>query len=202
MTEAELERLKQALKLLSDSEKQLRLSSERSTWFTATLLQLGSTDPTPSGSSRRQSSRTTDDDPSATFKDIYFQKQKVDSQHTPQKSTPMYPSKPNNRNSTSPEDALLPMRQLINGDRPSISHDGDDVIIGNTIPTRSHSNILYDIWVRCIEKCHSKTLRQLLHSYGNLVSISEDKGDYKFSCPSVYNRGGKIRGLGLMGQIG
>ena len=40
---------------LSEFEKQLRLSSERSTWFTATLLQLGSVpsaDLTPSGSSR------------------------------------------------------------------------------------------------------------------------------------------------------
>nr|KAJ0197191.1 hypothetical protein LSAT_V11C700364370 [Lactuca sativa] len=56
--EAEIERLKHALKLLSESEKQLRLSSERSTWFTTTLLQLGSVpsaDPTPSGSSRTSS---------------------------------------------------------------------------------------------------------------------------------------------------
>ncbi|KAI3810648.1 hypothetical protein L1987_20270 [Smallanthus sonchifolius] len=134
LTEGEVERLKQALKLLSDSEKQLRVSSERSTWFTATLLQLGSVqspDPTPSGSSRRQSSRTT--------------------------------------NST-PQDALQPMRQLISEDGPSISHR-DDVILGNT-----SSNILNEIWSRCIDKCHSKTLRQLLHTYGNLVSISEDKG--------------------------
>ncbi|PWA45572.1 DNA polymerase III, clamp loader complex, gamma/delta/delta subunit, C-terminal [Artemisia annua] len=177
LTEAELERLKHALKLLSEAEKQLRFSTERSTWFTAFLLQLGSvpsTDPTPSGSSRRQSSRTTDDEPSATFKDIYFQKQKADSQYTPQKSTPMYPPKPNFRESTSPEDALLPMRQLINGDGPSVSQD--DATVGNTVPKRTNSNILDDIWVRCIEKCHSKTLRQLLHTYGNLVSISDDKG--------------------------
>ncbi|KAL7592566.1 hypothetical protein Lser_V15G31876 [Lactuca serriola] len=43
---------------LSESEKQLILSSERSTWFTATLLQLGSVpsaDLTPSGSSRTAS---------------------------------------------------------------------------------------------------------------------------------------------------
>ncbi|KAL7589762.1 hypothetical protein Lser_V15G36482 [Lactuca serriola] len=55
LTEAGIERLKHALKLLSESEKQLRLSSERSTWFTATLLQLGSVpsaDLTPSRSSR------------------------------------------------------------------------------------------------------------------------------------------------------
>ncbi|KAJ0972913.1 hypothetical protein J5N97_020872 [Dioscorea zingiberensis] len=42
LTDAELERLHQALKILSDAEKQLRVSSERSTWFTAALLQLGS----------------------------------------------------------------------------------------------------------------------------------------------------------------
>lgn len=173
VTEAELERLKHALKLLSESEKQLRLSSERSTWFTATLLQLGSVpsaDPTPSGSSRRQSSRTTDDDPSATFKDIYFQKQKAVSQYTPQKSTPMYPPKPNYRQSASPEGTPIPMRQILNEDGPSVSHEN------NSIRGRSNSNILDDIWVSCIEKCHSKTLRQLLHTYGNLVSISEDKG--------------------------
>ncbi|KAL4556415.1 hypothetical protein LXL04_039066 [Taraxacum kok-saghyz] len=155
LTESEIERLKHALKLLSESEKQLRLSSERSTWFTATLLQLGSVpsaDPTPSGSSRRQSSRTTED--------IYFQKQRSDSQYTPQ-------------NSTSPQDALLSMRQLMNGeDVPSVPlPHHDDVINPN-----SNSNILDDIWARCIDKCHSKTLRQLLHTYGNLVSISEDKG--------------------------
>ncbi|KAM0040560.1 putative DNA-directed DNA polymerase [Helianthus debilis subsp. tardiflorus] len=168
LTDAEVERLKQALKLLSESEKQLRVSSERSTWFTATLLQLGgvpSSDPTPLGSGRRQSSRTTDDDLSATFKDIYFQKHKADSQHyAPQTSTPL---KLNDTNSSNcPEDALLSMRELINVDDPSVSHH-DDVI---------NSNILDDIWVRCIDKCHSKTLRQLLHAHGNLVSISEDKG--------------------------
>ncbi|KAL8208857.1 hypothetical protein R6Q57_008269 [Mikania cordata] len=172
LTEAEVERLKQALKLLSEAEKQLRVSSERSTWFTATLLQLGcfpSADPTPLGSGRRQSSRTTDDELSANFKHIYFQKQKANSQHfVPHKSTPL---KPNHRDSSnSPENALLPMRQLINGDGPSVSHH-DDVIHGNI-----NSNILDEIWARCIDKCHSKTLRQLLHTYGNLVSVSEDKG--------------------------
>ncbi|KAL7608843.1 hypothetical protein Lser_V15G12110 [Lactuca serriola] len=184
LTEAEIERLKHALKLLSEFEKQLRLSSERSTWFTATLLQLGlvpSANPTPSGSSRRQSSRTTEDDPSATYQDIYFQKQRQDSQYTPQKSTPMYPPKPIRQNSASPKDTLQSMRQLMNGGAitaSSVPHhdDDDDVIILNNVSKRSNSNILNDIWARCIEKCHSKTLRQLLHTYGNLVSISKDKG--------------------------
>lgn len=71
LTEPELQKLKHALKLLSEAEKQLRVSCERSTWFTATLLQLGSTSPefTLSGSSRRQSSKTTDEDQSIASRD-------------------------------------------------------------------------------------------------------------------------------------
>ncbi|RWW57145.1 hypothetical protein BHE74_00036089 [Ensete ventricosum] len=63
VTEAELERLQLALKILSDAEKQLRHSSERSTWFTAALLQLGSThnlEPNRlSSSSKRNAIKTT-----------------------------------------------------------------------------------------------------------------------------------------------
>ncbi|KAK6121278.1 hypothetical protein DH2020_044981 [Rehmannia glutinosa] len=65
LSERELDRLKHALTLLSEAEKHLRVSSERSTWFTATLLQLGSVpspDRTHSGSSRRQNSKSTEDD--------------------------------------------------------------------------------------------------------------------------------------------
>lgn len=61
VTEAEIERLQQALKILSDAEKHLRLSSERSTWFTAALLQLGSSHSSDSlcstDSSSKQSTR-------------------------------------------------------------------------------------------------------------------------------------------------
>ncbi|KAG9447182.1 hypothetical protein H6P81_013310 [Aristolochia fimbriata] len=35
---------------------------------------------------------------------------------------------------------------------------------------------LDEIWKRCIEKCHSKTRRQLLCSHGKLVSILEAEG--------------------------
>jgi DNA polymerase III gamma/tau subunit len=62
VTDAELERLQQALKILSDAEKQIRLSSERSTWFTAALLQLGSghdSEITHSRSSCKQSAKAT-----------------------------------------------------------------------------------------------------------------------------------------------
>ncbi|KAA8536650.1 hypothetical protein F0562_029128 [Nyssa sinensis] len=187
-SEAELERLKHALKLLSEAEKQIRISSDRSTWFTATLLQLGSVpspDPTQSGSSRRQSSKTTEEDPSSTSKEATVQKQRHDAHYTPQKLTSPV-SLPNavNRNSTNQEvsfsmtdgagyNSKPSHSQLVNGDALMVSHD--DVMVGNMI-RRCNSNILDDIWVRCIEKCHSNTLKQLLHTHGKLVSISEVEG--------------------------
>lgn len=181
VNEAELERLKNALKLLSEAEKHLRVSSERSTWFTATLLQLGSVpspEPTQSVSSRRQSSRTTDEDPSSTSKEVITQKLKPDSQYTSRRSTsPMsLHNKATHRNSASQDDPLdlnskPAYSQYLNGNSLSTSH-------GKFGAETTKSNMLDDIWIRCIERCHSKTLRQLLHNYGKLVSISEVEGTY------------------------
>ncbi|XP_062095413.1 protein STICHEL isoform X2 [Humulus lupulus] len=154
LTEAELERLKHALKLLSDAEKQLRISSERSTWFTATLLQLGSVpspDPNHSGSSRRQSYKTTDDDPSSASREANVYRHKSDAQYLPHKSTSPVGHKKANASC-------------------------DDVTVGNMIIRCINSEKLDSVWARCIERCHSKTLRQLLHGHGRLVSISELEG--------------------------
>ncbi|XP_074382556.1 protein STICHEL-like [Apium graveolens] len=177
LNEAELERLKHALKLLSEAEKHLRVSSERSTWFTATLLQLGSVpspEATQSVSSRRQSSRT-DEDPSSTSKEAISQKLKPDTLYTSRRSTsPMSLHKAAHRNSASQDDPLIlnskpAQRQYLKADSLSTSHE-------NLVAETTKSNMLDDIWNRCIERCHSKTLRQLLHNYGKLVSISEAEG--------------------------
>ncbi|XP_078439899.1 protein STICHEL-like [Wolffia australiana] len=56
---AGLNRLQEALRIISEAEKQLRLTDDRSTWFTAALLQLGS-GPFPEadrGASGRRSNR-------------------------------------------------------------------------------------------------------------------------------------------------
>ncbi|KAK2425238.1 AAA-type ATPase family protein [Trifolium repens] len=85
-----------ALKLLSEAEKLSRTSSERSTWFTVTLLQLGSqpsSDHTQSSSSsRRQSCKTTEDDPSSGSRDISSFKHKSDLQYMSQKCCPLLPT--------------------------------------------------------------------------------------------------------------
>ncbi|KAL2477658.1 Protein STICHEL [Forsythia ovata] len=156
LSERELDKLKHALMLLSEAEKHLRLSSEQSTWFTATLLQLGSA-PSPDrsqlGSSRRQSFKTNEEHHMHTFREAIAQKQRSDAAN----------SNPNRS-------------QSINEEALAITHN--DLKNGKTKLRCINSNSLIDIWVQCVEKCHSRTLRHLLHTYGKLVSISEVQGGF------------------------
>ncbi|XP_051132755.1 protein STICHEL-like 1 [Andrographis paniculata] len=162
LSERELGRLKHALTLLSDAEKHLRVSNERSTWFTATLLQLGSM-PSPelshSGSSRRESSKTADGDHSNTLRETIAQKHRIDNQLTTEESTSHRSfSKTSQRNSSSKDNLVRA------GTRMSLRC--------------ANSEMLTETWLQSIDKCHSKTLRQLLHSHGRLVSITETKGNF------------------------
>lgn len=181
VTEAELERLKHALKLLSEAEKQLRVSSDRSTWFTATLLQLGSVpspDLTQSSSSWRQSSRTTEEDPSSASKESNFCKQKSDVPYLPQRSSLPALYETINGNSSHQGDHGFNSKPTHSQfmDPHTSSTSRDDEMVGNLLFRHRSSNKLDDIWDKCIEKCHSKTLRQLLHAHGKLLSVSDVEG--------------------------
>ncbi|KAK7363909.1 hypothetical protein VNO77_06070 [Canavalia gladiata] len=189
LNESELERLKNALKLLSEAEKQLRTSSERSTWFTATLLQLGSVaspDLTQSGSSRRQSGKTTEDDPSSASRDATSCKPKSDLQYMPRKSTyAASQQKTVNDNSSNQKDISSKIDGFTLKSKPANSlviEDGstvvssDDLMVGNRMFRCIDSGKLSEIWMHCIGRCHSKTLRQLLHNHGKLVSVCEVEG--------------------------
>ena len=44
VAEADLNKLSHALRILSETEKQLRISKNQTTWFTVALLQLSSTE--------------------------------------------------------------------------------------------------------------------------------------------------------------
>lgn len=180
VTEAELERLKHALKLLSEAEKQLRVSSERSTWFTAALLQLGSMpslDFTHSGSSRRQSCRSTEDDRSSATRDTTAYKHKSDAQYASQKPTsPASLRKAVNVNPNHLGELLSRVNDLSSNSKLSESQSLDEGALVAACNDVSVSGKLDDVWAHCIERCHSKTLRQLLDSHGKLVSISEVEG--------------------------
>ncbi|CAI9764520.1 unnamed protein product [Fraxinus pennsylvanica] len=184
LSERELDRLKHALALLSEAEKHLRVSSERSTWFTATLLQLGSVpspDRTHSGSSRRQSSRTTDDY-AISFRETTALNCRSDSQLAHKKSgSPTSFLKAARSDVMSKEDPLLLTDAAGFNSNLNPNPNQSQLINEESLKPTSRcmdSNVLTDIWLQCIEKCHSKTLRQLLHSYGQLMSISEVKGGF------------------------
>ncbi|KAH6772623.1 AAA-type ATPase family protein [Perilla frutescens var. frutescens] len=185
LTERELDRLKHALTLLSEAEKHLRVSTERSTWFTATLLQLGSMsspDRTQSTSSRRQSSKATEEDHISMPREATVHKQNSDAQFAPERSgSPSSFMVATHCNSTSKEKqvrltAKPNQSQFVGAENLTASHG--DCTPGKTTLTCMDSKMLINIWLQCIEKCHSKTLRQLLHSYGKLVSLSEMKGGF------------------------
>ncbi|XP_054777875.1 protein STICHEL-like isoform X1 [Prosopis cineraria] len=190
LNESELWRLKHALKLLSEAEKQFRTSSERSTWFTATLLQLGSM-PSPdliqSGSSRRQSCKTSEYDPSSASREVTVPKHSSDVRYISRMSTsPTSQQRPVNGNSRHQRDvssksdgfslSSKPSSSPVLGDDDATPASSDDLIIGNMMLRCVNSGKLHDIWASCIGRCHSKTLRQLLHNHGKLVSICEVEG--------------------------
>ncbi|KAG6600701.1 Protein STICHEL, partial [Cucurbita argyrosperma subsp. sororia] len=186
LSETEVERLKHALKFLSEAEKQLRVSSERSTWFTATLLQLGSIsslDFTPTGSNRRQSCKTTDDDPSTTSNGTIGYKQKSFSHLIPKLGSPASLCNLKNGNYNNQGDLSPMVDSLSNNPKPTHkqfmegkdSFSRDDATLRNMVFRCKNSEKLDNIWVHCIERCHSKTLRQLLYAYGKLLSLSESE---------------------------
>ncbi|CAA0354943.1 unnamed protein product [Arabidopsis thaliana] len=187
LTEADMEGLKHALKLLSEAEKQLRVSNDRSTWFTATLLQLGSM-PSPgtthTGSSRRQSSRATDDDPSSISREVMAYKQRIGGLHFSKSASPASVIKRNGNHSheAKPFSRVIDNNcyksssssQMIESEASVASHENS--IVSTMMLNQRSSEKLNDIWRKCIERCHSKTLRQLLYTHGKLISISEVEG--------------------------
>lgn len=173
MTERELYRLKHALTVLSEAEKHLRVSSEQSTWFIATLLQLGSIsspDRTQSTSSRLQTPKASEEEHLSMPGEAATQS---DEQFAPETS------------GSSSKVRLSPNteKNQFNDDKSSTVSNDDCTNRRKTLMCVD-AETLISIWLLCIEKCHSKTLKLLLHSYGKLVSISEMEGKYSNRFPA------------------
>ncbi|XP_073155995.1 protein STICHEL-like [Henckelia pumila] len=189
LSERELDTLKHALTMLSESEKHLRVSTERSTWFTATLLQLSSgpsLGQANSGGSRRQSFKTTEEDRIKMFGGSSAQKQRADGQFAPENSgSEVSFSISADQNITRKDDQISLVKAASDDSKASQNVNGEALVLshydcGNrkTALRYMNSKVLADIWVLCIEKCHSDTLRHLLSSHGKLVCISEVKGGF------------------------
>ncbi|PRQ51635.1 hypothetical protein RchiOBHm_Chr2g0146641 [Rosa chinensis] len=138
--------------------------------------------------SRRHSCRTTEDDSSSasTSREAATYKQKLDGHYILQKSTQHASvQRAPNDNSNHQGDSLSRNNGFGVNTKPSHDQFVDNgastplcgnVMAGNMSLRCVNSEKLNDVWAQCIEKCHSKTLRQLLHSHGKLVSISEAEG--------------------------
>ncbi|XP_058089954.1 protein STICHEL-like [Magnolia sinica] len=191
LTEVELERLKQALKILSEADKQLRVSSERSTWFTAALLQLGSgcsPAPTYSSSNSKQTQKKVKAGELDTGMEVLAYGKKPDGSHALWKSrsasmlrtvdgysSPLVdPSSSRSMVEHFSLNSLPPSSQFEEGS--ALAAARKDTTAGNMVFGSVSPNKLDEIWRSCIERCHSKTLRQLLCTHGKLVSISEYEG--------------------------
>jgi DNA polymerase III gamma/tau subunit len=201
VTDAELERLQQALRILSDAEKQIRLSSERSTWFTAALLQLGSghnSEITQSRSSSKQSAKATSETMMEAMRESSASRSTAHHLSTFPDSKKIVDLKTTSGHS-SPH-ASLSSRMRHNENMIYAEHMSVDRALLDSAQTSisseqkgMHSGIsdnLTRIWMKCIENCHSKTLRQLLYDHGKLTSVKECEGKhimYSVSCPGYFN---------------
>lgn len=177
-----MEGLKHALKLLSEAEKQLRVSNDRSTWFTATLLQLGSM-PSPgtthTGSSSRRQSST-----SSISREVMAYKQRIGGLHFSKSASPASMRKKSGNHSHEAKSFSRVIdnncykssssSEVSESEASIASHDNSTA--STMMLTQRSSEKLNDIWRKCIERCHSKTLRQLLYTHGKLISISEVEG--------------------------
>ncbi|KAG1331242.1 protein STICHEL [Cocos nucifera] len=192
LTEDELERLQQALKILSDAEKQLRLSSERSTWFTAALLQLGSglnLEMNQSSSISKHNAKKINDNASELVKDSSFCKNNSYSSLMLQESnlgliTRLTNGKSSLRGSSSSyrmtmnENLIcnvLPAYGRFTGrsflDSTQTNDAREKRVVNCVSPDK-----LAEIWRKCIQRCHSETLKELLGVHGKLVAITEHEG--------------------------
>lgn len=191
LSEEKLERLRMAMKTLSEAEKQLRVSNDRTTWLTAALLQLGPDrsymlPASCAGTSVTQSPVALDD---------VGENEAVDTEQSAYRQT--WDDDANfyqNTMSLTPDGAQQePLRvaeQLQIGETPSI--DIPDTLKNNTKEQLLSPRQIDDIWSKVIERCRPLPLRQLLYSHGKLLSISLSEVDavvhLEFSHPEHKSR--------------
>jgi DNA polymerase III gamma/tau subunit len=196
-----MERLQQALKILSDAEKQIRLSSERPTWFTAALLQLGSghsSDMIQPGSSTREQPKATNDAMSEAARESLsrtvshpvsafgISNRTLDHKTISVHSSPQVLASHSSRSRLNDNLAYGECKLV---DRFQLNENCSEqwaLLNGN-------SDNLSQVWTRCIENCHSNTLKQLLLDHGKLVSIRKLEGKH-IMCFSYFHHGTYLNG--------
>ncbi|XP_072966082.1 protein STICHEL-like 1 [Typha angustifolia] len=175
LTEDELEKLQLALKILSDAERQIRSSSERSTCFTAALLQLCSVHnqetAIASSSSKQLNKYSTKKALENSLLEGNFSTSLILSA-SGAKVKPGHVTL-----GVLPRNASVD-RTLVDGMRKE-----DDTGKRSFLCVDPFK--LDEIWTRCIKKSQSEPLRQLL-THGKLVSITETEGKAQYIAQPIW----------------
>lgn len=182
MTEYDLKRLEKAVKILSDAEKQLKHSSDHFSLLTAALLQIASGKHVESTQQKNYGKYATTEINNSIKKSSAFSSRSPNSIALRDSGTAIVPSIMSGRPTPSvyhtssgmvrnqgPISAIVPTKiQSVKGD------SSDDALL--VYNATQNSLNLSEIWRRCIEKCYSEALRQLLSVHGKLISLTESEG--------------------------
>ena len=170
------------MKTLSEAEKQLRVSNDRTTWLTAALLQLGpdfrssSTFPAScTGTSVTQSPVALDDNEVADFECVSSGRRtwEENTNNGPKKSSePPYTSKEEHKEAPPYQSFESQTQSQMPERRRHYSNDPVHILT---------TSKLDDIWHQVMQRCWPLTLRQLLHTHGKLISISMTEGISTFT---------------------
>lgn len=179
-----LDRLLQALQILSDAEKQLSLSSEPSTWFTAALIKLSSHNPepnTPSGCSRNSDEKLNDasDKLKHASKNSFSRPLSITSSISKVKSGSYGTRASHLIGSITKMKTDISVSSMESHGTLEEDHHSNEYTNRKVFEFAS-SEKLELIWRDCIKKCYIDELQQLLAFHLKLVEIQESESK---SCP-------------------
>ncbi|CAL1410440.1 unnamed protein product [Linum trigynum] len=160
MSKEEMEKLRQALKTLSEAEKQLRMSNDKLTWLTAALLQLApdqqyllpSSEPSLNHSPLPGRRDTT----TRTVVEQYTEM----APHS-ERSLPSHPNR---------LEKELPARTSIDQHGNRLKN-GANMEMRRQIPGKIHMGY-EEIWIEVLENIQMKGLRDFLYQEGTLISVT------------------------------
>ncbi|XP_011629383.2 protein STICHEL-like 4 isoform X1 [Amborella trichopoda] len=159
LSKEEMERLRQALKTLSEAEKQLRVSNDRVTWLTAALLQLAPDQQyvLPSSSGETSFSHSPMRQHQTSERDLSGRPDRSHAVVT------------HNGRGLTPNGGK--MHVGMDGGRSGFSTDITKVS-GGQFPGNGSGKGTREIWESALEKIQSNTLKQFMVREGKLVSVS------------------------------
>ncbi|KAK1351327.1 AAA domain-containing protein [Heracleum sosnowskyi] len=189
LSKEDMEKLRQALKTLSEAEKQLRMSNDRLTWLTAALLQLA-----PDQQYNLPSSSA---DTSFHQSPLTLTAANGNVSNMPRRSNVEHTDIPNNAIGLSTDSRTDNLQAGCSGDTYSNAtmqggtsldikgHSGPGMIPQQTFGVSGHYNRvksrqlpgkvnkeIEEIWLEVLDKIHSNSIREFLYQEGRLVGVS------------------------------